>query len=826
MPVKNHRRILTTLFSSLLILTLFSGCFSDSQQTPQPTNSVPSPTPMLEAEIVFEVEVPSNTPTGDFVFLDILDEVTGLALNPMRYSMKPVDPTHFSIHLPAQLGSIIKYRFGRDLNPNPPAVEYSATGKQIRYRMAYITGPKTITDKVAAWNDIAYHGQSGRINGQVVDSKTNAPVPNVMVDVDGVQTLTASDGTFLLEGLEPGTHNLLAYSMDGIYKPYEQQARVAADSMTPAPISLEPAKTVKVTFIAKPPDGSPRGIPVRMVGNTLQLGNTFADLAGGISVVASRAPLMEILPDGRYSLTLDLTSGLDLRYKYTLGDGFWNSELTADGQFQLRQLVVPDTDVTIEDQVASWQVKDWGPITINLKVNADMPSGDSVSIQFNPYGWTEPIPMWYLGDGKYIYVLFNPLQLLDDVTYRFCRNDQCGIADEDNQSNGSKPHIFTPQTDPQNFNLEINSWVGWQPAASPTTLVAPQINRRASNFVTGVELMPQYRPDWVPYFPSTFQSIQAIGSRWVILTPTWTFTSQNPPVLEPVAGKDFIWQDLINLNPLANQNKLDLAIFPTVDLGSNIISWWDTAQKDSDWWQSWFDRYQEFILNYADYAEQVKAKALILGDPGIQPSLPTEKINESAQGSASLNSDKRWRQLIKDVRSRYKGQIIWSLTLPGNISNPPAFLDQVDQIYILISAPLGDNVKDGYSGFLPQIGKILDGDVQALKTSLDKPLWIGIDYPSVSGAEKGCAVTGDGCVAFSLLDPPYTEDVPAQINLQEQVDIYHAFLTAINDRPWIDGFISRRYYPPAPLQDKSSSVHGKPAANVLWFWFTRMLPAR
>lgn len=306
----------------------------------------------------------------------------------------------------------------------------------------------------------------------------------------------------------------------------------------------------------------------------------------------------------------------------------------------------------------------------------------------------------------------------------------------------------------------------------------------------------------------------------VVLTPTWTFTSQNPPVLEPVAGKDFIWQDLINLAPQASQNGLDLAVFPTIHLGSNPGSWWSTAQKDAGWWQSWFDRYQEFILNNADYAEQVKAKALILGDPGIQPSLPGKSAKDS-QGSPT-DADKRWRQLIQDVRVRYKGQIIWALTAPGNISTPPNFISEVDGVYALVSAPLGDNANNGFAGFVPQVEKLLDGDIQAIKTSLSKPVWVGIDYPSVTGAEKGCAATGDGCVAFSLLDPPYTEDVPAQINLQEQVDIYHAFLTAINDRPWVDGFISRRYYPPVPLQDKSSSVHGKPAANVLWFWFTQM----
>jgi hypothetical protein len=35
--------------------------------------------------------------------------------------------------------------------------------------------------------------------------------------------------------------------------------------------------------------------------------------------------------------------------------------------------------------------------------------------------------------------------------------------------------------------------------------------------------------------------------------------------------------------------------------------------------------------------------------------------------------------------------------------------------------------------------------------------------------------------------------------------------------------VSRGYYPPAALRDKSASVHGKPAADILWYWFPRML---
>jgi hypothetical protein len=57
----------------------------------------------------------------------------------------------------------------------------------------------------------------------------------------------------------------------------------------------------------------------------------------------------------------------------------------------------------------------------------------------------------------------------------------------------------------------------------------------------------------------------------------------------------------------------------------------------------------------------------------------------------------------------------------------------------------------------------------------------------------------------------------------EQFDIYTAMLNAINQRAWISGIISRGYYLPAQLQDKSVSIHGKPAETLLAYWFPALL---
>jgi hypothetical protein len=70
-----------------------------------------------------------------------------------------------------------------------------------------------------------------------------------------------------------------------------------------------------------------------------------------------------------------------------------------------------------------------------------------------------------------------------------------------------------------------------------------------------------------------------------------------------------------------------------------------------------------------------------------------------------------------------------------------------------------------------------------------------------------------------------TFDYPNPItpNLAEQTSLYNAVLLAVNQRKWIDGVFSRGYYPPAQAQDFTPSVNGKPAGDVLWYWYPKLL---
>jgi len=179
-----------------------------------------------------------------------------------------------------------------------------------------------VEDVVSRWTDTIYESPSGRIIGNASDAASGSPIPNLLVAAGGAQTLTAADGSFVLEGLPPGIHNLVGYALDGSHQTFQQGARVASESTTPAELKLNPAEFVKVTFVLRAPEETPPVVPLRLAGNLYSLGNTFANLTGGMNSLAANMPVMEQLPDGRYTLTLSLPAGADVRYKYTLGMDF------------------------------------------------------------------------------------------------------------------------------------------------------------------------------------------------------------------------------------------------------------------------------------------------------------------------------------------------------------------------------------------------------------------------------------------------------------------------------------------------------------------------
>jgi len=190
-------------------------------------------------------------------------------------------------------------------------------------------------------------------------------------------------------------------------------------------------------------------------------------------------------------------------------------------------------------------------------------------------------------------------------------------------------------------------------------------------------------------------------------------------------------------------------------------------------------------LHHAELAAQSEAEALILGGEWLSPALPEGKLAGGGASGVPAEAEQNWRDLIAEVRSRFSGQLLWSISNHG-IVEPPPFLDAVDQIYLTLKLEPGQS----FSSILGmELGGWLDGVVLPAQILADKPLLLAVELPA---------------------DP----------DMQMQVNLYHTALSAAAEREWVNGFIARGYFPPAALLDASTSVHGKPASDLLEAWFT------
>jgi hypothetical protein len=809
----------------MIIISLLASC---QGTTGAGTHSAPSTEAKKQetpkAEITFEVRAPVKLANGQSLYIELLDEVTGLALNPLRAKLQTQDGRDFVLKAPFAVGSVIKYRYLRDNDPF--GVEYTSLGNQVRYRMYAVEGPGVVRDFIAAWKTSAPESsQLGRINGQVANKSNHAPVINALVCAGGMQTLTASDGSFLLEGLPPGTHNLVVYSLDGGFRAFQQGAVVAAGSTTPALVLLEPSKMVSVTFVARPPEDNLKGVPIHFIGNTFSLGNTFADLRGGTSVIASRAPLMSVLPDGRYSITVKLTAGLDLRYKYSLGDGFWNAERSGDGAIRVRQLIIPEKDITVEDVIDTWKSGEFAPISFTVNVPAGTPVGDTVSLQLNPFSWTEPIPMWPIGKNRWFYVLYGPFDTFRSASYRYCRNDQCGMADDvDTQGNIVVGRKFSAQTTGQTFQDTVKGWAWLSQASEPVIVSGTKIDARDSSFQAGVEFLPGYHPSWQPYLVWAYQNVQAMGANCVMLTPTWHLTHLTPPVMEPAAGLDPLWYDLTQSVIQAQQKELGIVIHPVLQYPGDPQQWWQAASRDDGWWQSWFDRYQTFLLYHADLATQTGAKMLVIGDATIIPALPGGTLADGSSSNTPGDANSRWHKLLTSVRARYSGQIAWMVPYYGSLPPVPDIIkDDVDLLYVQISAPISKTDQPSQAELEESMAAILDKKILKLQKETNHPIILGLRFPSITGALDGCVKNEQACLPPDAFQQPAQTLAPEEPSFKEQVMAYSALLTVMSQRSWISGFYASDYYPPVELKDFSNSTRSKPAGDVLWYWYPRLL---
>jgi hypothetical protein len=814
------RPYLRLLSIIIIIGILCSSCSVFSEPTVEPSQpSVPfpidEPTPLPLAEISITISVPAGTPDNAKISLELLDEITGWPYNAELFPLSKRSDGRWEIKLTPPAGSLLRYRYLRQ-DPGP-AVEAGTDGLPIRYRTLLVPGSAQVEDIIAAWTDLPYQGATGRILGQFIDKESGHPIAEMIASVAGQIVFSDSEGLFRVDRLVPGLHRITAFSPDGSYKQAQQGAIIAADSTTPAHMELEKAKRIQVTFEVAVPEGTPSEMPVRIAGNIQQLGLIFTDyLSGNTSGTSQMATMIEVDPT-HYIQIIDLYAGIDLKYKYTVGDALINAERDQKGNFRTRQIVLPDHDVIVRDAVSSWQGKDHGSVTFHVTVPPETPATDQISIQFKQGGWSPPMPMISFGQNEWFFKLYSLADVRSPAEYRYCRNMQCGIADDIETPGDVAPgRSFIPGPGTQEIRDSVQAWIWWNELDSTMSFDPPQFGAR-SDFELGFEFLPKYSTTWNPFLEQAFIEIATTGANAVILTPSWTVnTNHTIPILDFDPVYSPFKENLVAIIRSAQQNGLAVIFHPTLSFPKESSAlWWQLSIRDENWWTVWFERYKAFILTYAHIAQETSVSKIVLGEPQVQPAYPDGVLVDGSPSGVPAIASSHWQALISEIRSIYSGRIAVEVELSDTLQPLPSFLESVDELHLYWHPPLSTQ-----GSSLPEMQvaarNYLNNLVLNQPTIMGKPILLSVEYPSVTGGTGECMVGDDGsCLSAAQFDQGAYVHPDFQTNMQEQAEAMTAVLTEGYYQSAITGFYARRYNPVVGLQDRSASVNGKLALAIL-----------
>jgi len=800
------------LVSCALILSLLAcGLPEFPVATPAPSPTPVETAPLPTQTLTFRARVATSTPASTTLSAVIIDPVRGRRT---LVALLNVGAGVWEGSTVVPEGALIRYRY---LRTGPTAAEeIDGAGKAVAYRVVLAEPGAVADDRIAAWSDGAPDAAQGTVTGTVRNRNTNEPVSGVLVSVGGQLALTAGDGVYTAHHVPAGLQRVTLLAPDGRLRPLQASVEVGAGGTAVLDLSSPDPNQVSVTFVFTPPTGTDAASVPRLIGDVAQLGDTFALASNGASVYGSRAPQLYPLGDGRFATAIQLYEGTVLRYAYTLGDGTWSGELDGAGNRRVREYRVPWTNDTRADTGVSWHTGPSQPVVFDFAVPALTPADDVIAIQFYTTEWLPPLPMWSIAPGQWRFTLHNPTDLNGDVTYRFCRNFACGAADEALAGN-PRGRVFTFTLLPQSIRNSANTWRWWD-ASTPFVVDLPSYPARPG-FQAGVSLSEAWSPAQRVTAEALAIDIAALRANTAEVLRRSTLTSLNPPLYGDDLALTMPADELQELAQHLRDHGVEATLHPVTCAYTPYgdCEYWNGAPTGQPgWWDAWYAAYTRHILTQVDAANRANASALIIGDYRLRPSLPGEP-------GASPTADAYWRLLISQVRARFRGRIGFALLLGQSVwPSPPAFLDSVDFIRLETWAPLGGSGAANVADIALAAAALLDSQVTPLAQRFNKPIILGVAYPSVDGGVTQCVRQPDGaCASITAFEP----GAPANgfaLDLAEQADIYNGLLIAAAGRPYIQGVSAAGYNPQVALRDQSLSVRGKPAADVLTAWFTRL----
>lgn len=422
------------------------------------------------------------------------------------------------------------------------------------------------------------------------------------------------------------------------------------------------------------------------------------------------------------------------------------------------------------------------------------------------------------GDRQWSFTLYGPQEYLNGAQFRFCRNSQCGLAD-DALTSGPTASGYILNLDgahSQPIGYAMEKWAGLE--QKPYTFAT--INIPANNiYIKAVQMSTEFGKKDMSSYKWGIVNAAVNGANMLLLTPTWTFPSTSVNEIAPKTGSDLLESDLDQVTALTNESGLTLGIFPQPRFTTGMDDYWYKSERSFNWWNAWFDRYEHFILNYADYAELNKIQTLVIGGLDVASAFPVGKLPNGNSAETPYNAADIWSGLIDKVRSRFSGQLFFALPYSSKMDQSYDFLKKVDAIYVEMDTSLTTSNSPSLTELKNSVSGLLDSNIYQLYANYQKPIILGMDYLSVDGSAANCLSFSSSCREFLRAQSnPLTG-----VDLEEQALVYQAIMEEAIQRNWIYGLVSEGYNPSVMVEDHSASIYGKPAGVVLSHYFSSLV---
>jgi hypothetical protein len=304
-----------------------------------------------------------------------------------------------------------------------------------------------------------------------------------------------------------------------------------------------------------------------------------------------------------------------------------------------------------------------------------------------------------------------------------------------------------------------------------------------------------------------------------MLTPAWVLRQNAPvPGMAFESAHTPLLDELSREIGEAKGLGLQVGLHPVLIVPDGTTeAWWADAPRDRPGGRR-FERYRSFVLTYAALAGRAGARS-VLGGPEWRRCPEGVGRWLTVGGAEGCHCPLAFvdRGSSKCYRGHWPSRSVYSTLQAAAVPR------RVDQVHVYWHVPLGEGRALTSAEMQAAAFAALDGSLLADPILKLKPIYLSVEYLSVDGGATGCAQNADGsCRPPEAFDAGADPDPDLRVDLEEQSEALNAVMLAAYARDAVQGFYARRYYPPVALHDKSASVNGKLAGQMLGYWFTRI----